>query len=45
MTRQRQPVVYDDDDTATRSDVNLCELSKTHVRWDKKAGVTRATGE
>jgi len=38
-------VVYDDDDTATWSDVNLCELSKIHLHWDKKAGVTRATGE
>jgi hypothetical protein len=38
-------VVYDDDDTATWSDVNLCELSKIHLHWDKKAGVTRASGE
>ena len=38
-------VVYDDDDTATWSDVNLCKLSKIHLHWDKKAGVTRATGE
>jgi hypothetical protein len=38
-------VVYDDDDTATWSDVNLCDLSKIHLHWDKKAGVTRATGE
>jgi len=38
-------VVYSDDDTATWSDVNLCELSKIHLHWDKKAGVTRASGE
>jgi hypothetical protein len=38
-------VVYSDDDTATWSDVNLCELSKIHLHWDRKAGVTRATGE
>jgi hypothetical protein len=38
-------VVYDDDDTATWNDVNLCELSKIHLHWDKKAGVTRASGE
>jgi hypothetical protein len=38
-------VVYDDDDTATWSNVNLCELSKIHLHWDKKAGVTRASGE
>ena len=38
-------VVYTDDDTATWSDVNLCDLSKIHLHWDKKAGVTRATGE
>jgi hypothetical protein len=38
-------VVYDDDDTATWNDVNLCDLSKIHRHWDKKAGVTRATGE
>ncbi len=38
-------VVYDDDDTAVWSDVNLCELSKIHLHWDKKAGTTRASGE
>ena len=38
-------VVYDDDDTATWNNVNLCELSKIHLHWDKKAGVTRASGE
>lgn len=38
-------VVYDDDDTATWSDVDLCKLSKIHLHWDKKGGVTRATGE
>jgi hypothetical protein len=38
-------VVYDDDDTATWSDVDLCKLSKIHLHWDKKAGVTRASGE
>ena len=38
-------VVYDDDDTAVWSDVDLCKLSKIHLHWDKKAGATRATGE
>ncbi len=38
-------VVYDDNDTATWSDVDLCTLSKIHLHWDKNAGVTRATGE
>ena len=38
-------VVYDDDDTATWNDVDLCKLSNIHLHWDKKAGVTRATGE
>src|SRR5258708_7488967 len=33
-------VVYTDDDTATWSNVNLCELSKIHLHWDRKAGVT-----
>jgi hypothetical protein len=38
-------VVYDDGDDATWSDVNLCELNNIHIHWDKKAGVTRATGD
>jgi len=38
-------VVYDDDDTAVWSNVNLCDLSKIHLHYDKKAGVTRATSE
>ena len=38
-------VVYDDDDTATWSGVDLCNLSKIHLHWDKKAGVTRATSD
>lgn len=38
-------VVYDDGDEATWSDVNLCELSKIHIHWDKKQGVTRATSD
>lgn len=38
-------VVYDDDNSAVWSGVNLCELSKIHLHWDKKAGATRATGE
>jgi hypothetical protein len=38
-------VVYTDDDTAVWNDVNLCELSKIHIHWDKKNGVTRATSE
>jgi hypothetical protein len=38
-------VVYDDGDDATWSDVNLCELNNIHIHWDKKLGVTRATGD
>jgi len=38
-------VVYTDDDTATWSDLNLCDLSKIHLHYDRKAGVTRATTE
>jgi hypothetical protein len=38
-------VVYTDDDTAVWNDLNLCELSKIHLHWDRKAGVSRATYE
>ena len=38
-------VVYDDDDDAVWADVDLCQLSKIHIYWDKKAGVTRATSD
>jgi hypothetical protein len=38
-------VVYDDGDEATWSDVNLCELTKIHIHWDQKAGVTRASSD
>jgi len=38
-------VVYDDGDEATWGDVNLCELNNIHIHWDKKLGVTRATGD
>jgi len=38
-------VVYDDDDTAVWSNLNLCDLSKIHLHYDRKAGVTRATTE
>jgi hypothetical protein len=38
-------VVYTDDDTATWSDLNLCEISKVHLHYDRKAGVSRATYE
>ena len=38
-------VVYTDDDTAVWSDLNLCDLSKIHLHYDRKAGVTRASTE
>jgi hypothetical protein len=38
-------VVYDDDDTAVWSSLNLCDLSKIHLHYDRKAGVTRASTE
>ncbi len=38
-------VVYTDDDSATWSDLNLCDLSKIHLHYDRKAGTTRATTE
>jgi hypothetical protein len=38
-------VVYDDEDTAEWGNVNLCELSKIHLHWDKKAGTTTATSD
>jgi hypothetical protein len=38
-------VVYADKDTAEWSDLNLCEISKVHLHYDRKAGVSRATYE
>ncbi len=38
-------VVYTDDDTAVWNDLNLCDLSKIHLHYDRKAGVTRASTE
>jgi hypothetical protein len=38
-------VVYTDDDSAVWSDLNLCDLSKIHLHYDRKAGVTRASTE
>jgi hypothetical protein len=38
-------VVYHDGDQAEWGNVNLCELTNIHIHWDKKAGVTRASGD
>ena len=38
-------VVYDDNDEATWTNVDLCELNNIHIHWDRKAGVTRASGD
>lgn len=37
-------VVYSEDDTsAVWSDINLCEVEKVTIRWDKNSNVTRAS--
>jgi hypothetical protein len=38
-------VVYTDKDTATWSNIDLCDTSKITIFWDKKAGVSRAVTE
>jgi hypothetical protein len=38
-------VVYDDDETAVWSKLNLCEIQKVTIRWNKKTGETTATVE
>ncbi len=38
-------VKYHDDDEATWQDLNLCEISKITLFYDRKAGTTRARTE
>jgi hypothetical protein len=38
-------VVYDDNDTSVWENVNLCQISKLTLFWDRKAGQTRAVPE
>ncbi len=38
-------VKYHDDDEATWNDINLCEISKISLFYDRKAGTTRARAE
>jgi hypothetical protein len=38
-------VIYTDKDEAEWGNVNLCELSKITIHWDKKSGETTATSD
>ncbi len=38
-------MVFDDEDTAQWRGVNLCQISRITLFWDRAAGTTRAVGE